>query len=361
MADAFESEIRESTTKDKTVQIRDLATRATLDIIGLAGMGRDFGSIQDPENEFHHKTKSLRPKPNNVTKWIVLITSLTIGADKLFKLPMKWNDASREAAQYIRETARQIVREKREEQRQEKTRGRDIASVALGSGVFTGENLVDQMITFLVAGHETLATSVQWAVYALCQHPEMQARLRKEVRSRLPPTIIASRDGKAAPPQPATSSEIDALPYLNAFCNEVLRFYPPVPSTVRKARKDTSIVGSFIPKGTVLLLVPGATNLNKQMWGPDAEEFDPERWMGEGRANNGGARNNYANLTFLQGPRSCIGQSFAKSEFACLIAVLAGRFQMELEDPFKKVEVIKSISASPKDGIMARLTRVEGW
>ena len=359
MADAFEKQIRKSASMNDVVQIRDLATRATLDNIGLAGMGRDFGSIQNPENRFYRMTKRLRPEPNTATKWIVLITSLTIGADKLFKLPMKWNSASKKAAQYIRETARQIVREKKEKQRQGAKQGKDIASVALSSGIFTGENIVDQMITFLVAGHETLATSVQWAVYALCKYPEMQTRLREEVHSHLPSTIPSSRYGQT--PQPATAAEVDSLPYLNAFCNEVLRFYPPVPSTVRKASKDTSIAGSFIPKGTVLLIVPGATNLNNDMWGPDAEDFNPERWIGEGRANSGGARSNYANLTFLQGPRGCIGQSFAKSEFACLVAVMVGRFRMELQDPGKKMEVTKSISASPRDGIMARLTRVEDW
>jgi cytochrome P450 len=232
------------------------------------------------------------------------------------------------------------------------------------------------MITMLVAGHETVAASVQWAVLALCKYPEIQSRLRGEIRGKqlgqvsphtrrvtsviahLPATIPSE---ESLDPQPPSSAQIDSLPYLNAFCNEVLRFSPPVRSTVRVATKDTSLGGVPVPKGTQLLIVPGATNLNPDFWGPDAEVFNPERWMGEGQASNGGANGNYANLTFLYGPRGCIGQTFAKSEFACMIAVIAGRFKIELQDPTKRVEVVTAISASPKDGVMAKLTRLEGW
>ncbi|MCJ1306636.1 hypothetical protein MMC25_000279 [Agyrium rufum] len=220
----------------------------------------------------------------------------------------------------------------------------------MASGTFAGERMVDQMITFLVAGHETIAASLQWAVYALSKHPDMQIRMREEIYKNAP-----SYTGTV------TAAEVDSMPYLSAFCNEVLRFYPPVPSTVREARIDTSLDGVFIPKGTTLLIVAGATNLDTERWGPDAGEFNPERWMGEGRANSGGSDSNLANLTFLAGPRGCIGQSFAKSELLCLVAVLAGRFRIELQDPDKKLEIARAISAAPSDGVMASLIPLNRW
>lgn len=359
MVDTIEKQLSSSSSKDNVIQVSNWAGRVTLDIIGLAGMGRDFGTIQDPDNTFRQQYEKLRFVPTTFAKWLVLISTLTVGFKRLFQLPTKWNRASIEAAEYIREVAREIVQEKKEKLKRGDLQGVDIASIALTSGVFSDENLVDQMITFLVAGHETIATSLQWAVYALCNHPEIQARLREEIRSHLPATIRSKDDGKK--PQPATAAQVDSLPYLNAFCNEVLRFYPPVRSTGREARKDTSILGHYIPKGTLLLLVPGATNLDTELWGPDAEEFNPDRWIGEGRAKSGGANTNYAFLTFLHGPRSCIGQSFAKSELACLVAVLVGRFRMELQDPMKKLETTNSVTTAPKDGVMARFTRLEGW
>ena len=105
-------------------------------------------------------------------------------------------------------------------------------------------------------------------------------------------------------------------------------------------------------------------NLNEEFWGPDAGTFNPDRWLDPdtGRANNtGGATNNYAMLTFLQGPRGCIGQGFAKAELACLVAAMVGKFAMELVDPDKKVEVRKGPTVYPSDGVMARFTVLEGW
>ena len=81
------------------------------------------------------------------------------------------------------------------------------------------------------------------------------------------------------------------------------------------------------------MVVPWAINRDPAHWGPDAGIFNPDRWMGPGRAGSGGASSNFAFMTFFHGPRSCIGESFARTEMACLLAVLVGRFEMELEDP----------------------------
>ncbi|ORY68881.1 cytochrome P450 [Pseudomassariella vexata] len=204
----------------------------------------------------------------------------------------------------------------------------------------TGTNLLGskELSNLTVAG--TL-TSSSWA-------NGIQSRLRKEIRTNLPSSTRA-----------ITAAEVDSLPYLNAFCNEVFRLYPPVPSIVRETRIDTCLDGTFIPKGTTLLILAGATNLDKERWGPDAEDFNPDRWMGEGRANSGGSDSSYANLSFLTGPRGYIEQSFAKSELLCLVAVLVGRFNIELQDPNKKLEIVRAISASPSDGVIARFTWLE--
>ncbi|KAH8126584.1 hypothetical protein FP744_10009354 [Trichoderma asperellum] len=350
MADAIEKQ-QPPRSNGTVVQISDWAGRVTLDMIGLAAIGRDFNAVHDPATEFHQQYDKLRMRPSTWTRILILISMLTIGFKGFFRLPTKWNRESMAAANYIRAYARQIVEDKKETSQggEDDAQEKDIASLAMASGAFSEENMVDQMITMLVAGHETVAASLQWAVYALGKHAEMQTLLREEIR-----THFASSSN-------ITAAQVDSLSYLNAFCNEVLRFYPPVPSTVREANIDTSLAGMFIPKGTSLLILPGATNLDKDRWGSDAEEFSPDRWLGDGRANSGGADSNLANLTFLAGPRGCIGQSFAKSELLCLVAVLVGRFRVELEDPDKKLEINRSISATPKDGVMARLIHLEGW
>jgi cytochrome P450 len=103
----------------------------------------------------------------------------------------------------------------------------------------------------------------------------VQTRLREEIREKL------DLNGQI------TSIEIDHLPYLNAVLNETMRIFPPVPLTLRETAHDTTIQGHFIPAATTVVLCPWAVNTSVQLWGPDAREFNPERWLGAGRANSG--------------------------------------------------------------------------
>jgi cytochrome P450 len=338
---------------DNTIQVSNWASRATLDIIGVAGMDHDFDSLHDPDNTLNKSYRAIMRSPPLWLK-LVFVVSLIVGYPSWSrKFPSKWNKEIEENGEVIRNVARQMIREKKAKMEDPKAEtGVDIVSVALSSGTFDEENLVDQCMTFLGAGHETTATALQWAVYALCKNPDVQTRLRDEVRANLPSLNDET---------PITASEIDNLPYLNAVCNEVLRFHPSVPATIRTAVRDTSLAGKHIPKGTLFIISPQILNRMEEFWGPDADKFNPDRFMGPGKANTGGAVSNYAFLTFLHGPRSCIGQGFAKAELACLIAATVGRFQMELKYPDAKLEVREGATVSPKDGVLAKFTLLEGW
>jgi cytochrome P450 len=347
-------------TGDNTVTVRRWASRATLDIIGLAGMDRDFGSLADPHNELaaqYHRVLEDAPL------WLKLLfaAAFVLGNEEIvMALPVKHNRDIAEGAKYVRQVAQQLISEKRERikhftnEAEDGGGGKDILSVALNSGKFTDIELIDQMMTFLAAGHETTSSALQWSVYALCKHPDIQTRLRQEIRSNLPST--SSND-----PEPVTAEAVDSLAYLHAFCNEVLRFHPSVPITFRTTTRDTTLAGTLLPKGTNLTISPEVINHDPELWGPDAHIFNPDRWLGPGRANTGGASSNYALMTFLHGPRSCIGQGFAKAELACLVAAMVGRFEMELADPGKKLEVKRTATISPVDGVVARLTPLDGW
>jgi cytochrome P450 len=338
---------------DNTVQISNWASRATLDIIGVAGMDHDFDSLRDPDNTLNQSYRKIMSPPS-LTMKILFVIGMTFGNPTwVNSLPTKRNKDIKESGEVIRNVARQMIRQKKAKMEDPKAEtGIDIISVALSSGTFDEENLVDQSMTFLGAGHETTATALQWAVYALCKNPDVQARLRDEIRANLP-----SLDN----PTPISAAAVDNLPYLNAVCNEVLRFHPSVPMTIRKAVRDTSLADTFIPKDTTFTICPQILNRLEELWGPDANEFNPDRFMGPGKANTGGAVSNYAFLTFLHGPRSCIGQGFAKSELACLIAATVGRFHMELKFPDAKLEIREGATVAPKDGVLALLTPLEGW
>jgi cytochrome P450 len=157
------------------------------------------------------------------------------------------------------------------------------------------------------------------------------------------------------------ASLLEGMPYLNGVCNEVLRLFPTIPLTARITVRDTTVAGRFVPKDTTMIVAPWAINRNPKLWGPDSEEFVPERWIDKnGRATmNGGAESNYAFLTFLHGPRSCIGERFARAELRSLLAALVGSFEFEMADPDEKVIVGGTITSKPKNGMKLKLRPVE--
>ena len=375
----IDQELRDRKTSGKSnssneIRMGDWASRATLDIIGLAGMDHDFQSLQDPGNELNQKYRSIIREQPLSSKILFLIGMLTSTSSTLLKVPTQNNREINNASAFIRGVARQMVQEKQKkldakkgsataDSKDGKEEDVDIVSVALRSGTFTEENMVDQMMTFLGAGHETTAASLQWAIYYLARNQDVQSRLRDEVRTNLPPTSFSEKASTTSfSSSNISAAAIDSLPYLNAVCNEIFRFRPPVRSTIRISVRDTMIAGVPIPKDTVIILAPEVINHEKELWGPDADVFNPERWMGPGRANTGGAVSNYAMLTFLHGPRSCIGQGFTKSELACLIATVVGRFHIEANDPPSKApQMDTGITVKPKDGALAKFTPIEGW
>ncbi len=333
---------------DNVVEIGDWASRATLDIIGVAGLGQDFGAIQNPNSELNTTYRKIFA-PSKSAQMLGL-ASMFIHPKIIQNLPIKRNDDVFAAQRVIRSVSRDIIRQKKVIMEKNEKRNVDIISVALASGGFTDENLVDQMMTFIAAGHETTSSAVTWAIHELCKKPEIQTRLREEIHAN-----ICSLDDSM------DAAKLDNLPYLHAVCNETLRHDAPVPVTLRDTENDCTIADTYVPRGTKIILCPGAVNFSKELWGPDAAEFNPDRWMGSGKANTGGAESNYAMLTFLHGPRSCIGQSFAKGEFACLLAAFVGKFEFAMRDPNEEIDITGGLTTRPKNGMHIRLKVVEGW
>lgn len=347
LLESLETEI-DKNSPDNVVEIGDWASRATLDIIGIAGLGQDFGALQDPNTQLN-KTYRQILAPSKAQQ-VIGFLSMVIHPTIIQHLPIKRNSEMFEARRVIRSVSRDLIQQKKQTMEKCEKRKVDIISVALESGGFTDENLVDQMMTFLAAGHETTSSTMTWAVYELCKQPAIQTRLREEIRAK-----IHSLDDSI------DAARLDNMPYLHAVCNETLRHNAAVPLTLRDAESDCTIAGTYVPQGTKIVLCPWAVNFSKELWGPDAVDFNPDRWMGSGRANTGGSQSNYAMMTFLHGPRSCIGQSFAKAEFACLLAAFVGKFEFEMKDPDEKIEIKGGVTARPKNGMHIKLKVVEGW
>ena len=178
----------------------------------------------------------------------------------------------------------------------------------------------------------------------------MQQKLRKEIENALP-------DDVESMPAEELAKTLEQLPYLNGIMHETLRLYPTVPLTMRQALRDTQIGDQIIPKGTDMIIPIWYINRAPEIWGPDATHFRPERWIaGNDKPNtNGGASSNYDFMTFLHGPRSCIGQGFAKAELRCLLAVMVRSFEWELAMDDKTVMPRGVITIRPENGMYLKL------
>lgn len=343
------------------VEINHWANQVTMDIIGMAALGRDFHALKNGEDPLIVNYEELLEPTRE--KNLYFLMNILLSPPVVAKLPWKLNERSKLIQNNIVNISLQLVKEKKEQLKKEaEGTSKDLLSLLIRTNNFSDQQLVDQMLTFLAAGHETTSSAFTWATFLLSKHPEVQTALRKEIQENLPSPTDPVPEGFDL------ATVLEGLPLLNGVCNEAIRLYPTVPMTVRDSNKPTQLGGVHIPKNTQIMLSPWATNRNPAFWGDNADDFVPERWIdtdektGERRPNNnGGAPSNYAILTFLHGPRSCIGQGFAKAELRCLVAAFTGSFEMVMADPTEEVVPHGVVTTKPKNGMHLKLKYLGGW
>jgi cytochrome P450 len=359
---------------DAVFEVGHWASRVALDIVTMATLGEDFGSIQDEDAPLAATyRRAIEPSRGHV---VLAMLKVYFPEWLVDMAPARFNRTMSESVPVFRNLCRRLLRERRQQARLDKSAnkaqtGKDLLSLCFRYEEVASadeEELIDQMTTFLAAGHETISVGITWAIYMLCVHPEWQPILRAEARAHVPdPNADFSHLDPELRPQ-ATSADVDAMPMTQAFINEVLRWYPPIPQTMREPLRDTVIDGQLVPKGTWIIIPFKGLHRDERFWGPDANVFNPRRWLNaDGSLNlNGGCNNKYVNLSFMQGSRSCIAQGFSKAEMACVIAAWIGRFKYELVDPElldeSKMEIsIGSLSGRPLHGLDVKWTVVDGW
>ncbi|KAM3426610.1 hypothetical protein NHJ13734_009357 [Beauveria thailandica] len=355
---------RESQT-DKVIQMKGWCSKITLDIIGVTGMDHDFQSLQNVESPLIQAyAKLFGPTPKKF-RYFAQIGSF-ISPRIIARLPLKFNKMiEQNSAQVRRETFKIIERKRQRIQAGTDERLDIIGQTLRGDAPFTDDNLVDHMMSFMAAGHETTSTTLQWLLLAMCRHRDMQDRLREEIRSIVPDACFpldAADLGIAV--TPLTVDVVENLPYCKAVCNEALRCYTPAPMTIRVSEYgDSYLDGMFVPRGTKLFVSAQAVNHDPKLWGPDAGVFNPDRWMAPGQSSAGGASSAYAQMSFLHGPHGCIGKDFAKAELYAIATCLFGSFKFRLEDPRLEnpeapLEYAQGITVSPAGGVAMRLERI---
>lgn len=194
------------------------------------------------------------------------------------------------------------------------------------------KQLRDEMATLMLAGHETTANSLSWIWMLLLQHPEVQNKLLAEIEEVL---------GDRSP----TVADIPKLPYTSMVVNEAMRLYPPVPLMAREASKECEIGGYQIPAGCYIILSQWVMHRHPSYF-ESPEEFQPERWANdlEKRLPRG------VFFPFGDGPRVCIGKSFALMEAVLILATTIQKVAFDLV-PDNKIVPQASITLRPESGI----------
>ena len=195
----------------------------------------------------------------------------------------------------------------------------------------------NEVVTLLIAGHETVASALTWAWHLLSTHPDAYARLLAEV------------DALDGPP--SGLADLARLPFTRAVLDEALRLYPPAWVITRKAAEPDVLGGYRVEPGTLVLISTYALHRDPLLW-PEPDAFRPQRWLSDGER---GPRWSY--LPFGAGIRQCIGKDFALVEGVLMLATLARHVVLRRpsESPSPRVQAL--VTLRPKDGLVLDVHR----
>ncbi|MFC4174632.1 cytochrome P450 [Microvirga sp. GCM10011540] len=221
-------------------------------------------------------------------------------------LPYPGRRKAAAAADYLRSAIMAMVAERRRT-----GEGReDLVALLLAAAdpetgrTMSDEEITDNLITFVTAGHETTALGLAWTFHLLAGHPEHEAKALAEIEE--------VTEGGAVRPE-----HISRLTYTRQVFSEAMRLYPPAPVITRTAARDFPLAGFTVPAGTITVVPIYAVHHHTRLW-KDPERFDPDRFSPE----QAKGRHRYAYMPFGAGPRICIGSAFATMEAVAILAVL---------------------------------------
>ncbi|KAG6819806.1 hypothetical protein H0H93_008501, partial [Arthromyces matolae] len=332
-------------------------SRATLDIIGLAGLSAfpttqphnltktitgfkyKFDALTESREKNELSAAFARVMEGGTKISMILMLRTYIPALRVLKID---DDVRSDEAKRTMSRIGQELLQESKKSIHEKVEQRDLLTLMVKSNMagdlpehqrMSDQDVLAQVPTFLVAGHETTSTATTWMLYALTQNKAAQEKLREELLSVDTDT--------------PTMEQLNALPYLDMVVRESMRLHSPIANTMRTAvqddiidlakpftdRKGVSHNTIRITKGQTLLIPIAAINRDKTIWGDDAPEFRPERWenVPEDANRIPGVWGNI--LTFLGGPRACIGYRFSLVETKALLFTLVRAFEFDLAVP----------------------------
>lgn len=291
-----------------------------------------FGIDEGPQLQALSQQLTQFLKTGEHPLWMPLMVLLSLDPSREQRLPWKWLLTARDRTDAL--LYQQISL-----RRNAPPCGRsDVLEMLLSARDEQGQGLSDvelrdELMTALVAGHETTATALAWAFERVLAHPTIYARLTKEVRDA---------GGVSATPE-----QLASLPFLDATIKEVLRLRPVIPFVGRVLKQPMSIAGYELPKGTAVSACIYLAQRNPRVYS-DPEAFVPQRFL-EGQPDP------TSWLPFGGGIRRCIGAAFALYEMKIVMGTILAHTELALADPVDATIQRRSITFWPKGGVPLRL------
>lgn len=290
-----------------TIDIFNLMNRFTLDSIGEIGFGTSIGSLENPESPFLESFDEGQR---------IMFRRLLFPVWRLLRLlGIGFERNGMHHFKRLREYSTTIVQELKG--KLDTSAGDSFVGLFMKSGnkgLATHDKfLADMVLNFLIAGRDTTAQAMSWCLFLLMQHRQVEEKLLQEI------SAICGEE-------PVQYDQLREFNYLEAVLNESLRLYPSVPIDAKiTANSDMLPDGTYIPKGTMLCYVAYSMGRSKQIWGDDAHEFRPERWL-EMRV----PKSPYENPAFHAGPRECLGKRLAMVEMKAVMISVLRHVRLEL-------------------------------
>jgi cytochrome P450 len=229
-----------------------------------------------------------------------------------------------------------------DKRRKQPGEGHDLLSQLLATqqesrGEITDQMIRDELLTLAFAGHKTTAATLTYSLYLLAGSPEVEARMVDELQK-----VLGNR--------PPTSDDLPNLTYTRCVVKEAMRIYPPSWGVGREAIRDVEIGEYHVPRKTQLLAMQWLVHHDPR-WYPEPDKFKPERWQGDLEA----TLPRCAYFPFGDGPRTCIGDSFAMLEIVLVLATIVQRYRMT-RVPGATFRLVPSIALWPKPDVQVRVT-----
>ncbi|MEM1246407.1 MAG: cytochrome P450 [Acidobacteriota bacterium] len=320
------------------IDVADTMTRLTLDTIGLCGFDYRFNSFQ---------RERMHPFIRAMTSAMSIALDRSIRPEIASRLLFRQNKRFRRGVEKMNHTVDGIIQERRASGEDLSARGDLLSAMLIGKDPETGEALDDvniryQIITFLIAGHETTSGLLSFAAYYLQKNPEMLDRARAEVDA------VLGRDFRQLP----TYRQTLELRYIKQILNEALRLWPTAPMFALFPKEgDTTLGGRYeISKRDGLAVLVPMLHRDQRIWGDDADEFNPDRFAPELEQE----RPVNAFKPFGNGQRACIGRQFAMHEAALALGLILQRFEIFPADENYELEIKETLTLKP-DGLRMKV------